>query len=266
MSILADILEHKAMEVAARRRQRPLAAMRTAAAAADACRGFAAALADRTPAVIAEVKQASPSKGVIREHFEPAAIARSYEAAGAACLSVLTDERYFLGCDGHLAEARLATSLPTLRKDFVIDEYQLFEARALGADCVLLIAAALPPQRLAEFSQLAAELGMDALVEVHDRGELEAVLRASPKLVGINNRNLRTFDTSLDTTLDLLDAIPAGVRVVTESGIRTPADVRRLREAGVNAFLVGEAFMREEDPGAALRALFGTPKAREAAA
>lgn len=266
MSILADILEHKAMEVAARRQKRPLAAMRAAAEAADAPQGFAAALAEHTPAVIAEIKKASPSKGLIREQFEPAAIAQSYEAAGAACLSVLTDERYFLGSDSHLAEARLATALPALRKDFVIDEYQLFEARALGADCVLLIAAALPPQQVAEFSQLAAELGMDALVEVHDRRELEAVLPATPQLVGINNRNLRTFDTSLNTTLELLDAIPAGVRVVTESGIRAPADVRRLREAGVNAFLVGEAFMREQDPGAALRALFGTPKAREAAA
>lgn len=266
MSILAEILEHKATEVAERRRRRPLAAMRKAAEAADACRGFAAALATRTPAVIAEVKKASPSKGVIREDFEPAGIAQGYEAAGAACLSVLTDERYFLGHHDHLAEARRATALPTLRKDFVIDEYQLFEARALGADCVLLIAAALNVQRLAAFSQIAQALGMDTLVEVHDRQELDAVLPAAPQLVGINNRNLRTFHTSLNTTLGLLDAIPAGVRVVAESGIRTPADVRRLRDAGVDAFLVGEAFMREPHPGTALRALFGTPKSRQAAA
>ena len=265
MSILADILAHKAAEVAMRRRRRPLAALRAAAESADACRGFGAALGKYTPAVIAEVKRASPSKGVIRDGFAPAAIARAYEAAGAACLSVLTDERYFQGQDGHLVQARQATSLPTLRKDFVIDEYQLFEARALGADCVLLIAAALEAGQIAAFGQLAAELGLDALVEVHDRRELEAALPAAPRLVGVNNRNLRTFETSVGTTLELLPAIPHGVRVITESGIRTAADIQRLRAAGVDAFLVGEAFMRAADPGAALTALFGTPTVRVAA-
>ncbi len=266
MNILSEILAHKAAEVAERQQRRPLATVRAAAESADACRGFAAALERRTPAVIAEVKKASPSKGVIRERFEPAAIARAYEAAGAACLSVLTDERYFLGGDDHLCQARRATSLPTLRKDFVVHEYQLFEARALGADCVLLIAAALETEQIAAFGALAAELGMDALVEVHDRRELEAALPAAPTLIGINNRNLSTFETSLDTTLKLLAAIPDGAQVVTESGIRSPADAHRLREAGVNAFLVGEAFMREADPGAALTALFGTPQTRECAA
>ena len=266
MTTLEDILAHKAEEVARRRRRRPLAEVRAAAEAAPPCKPFAATLARRNPAVIAEIKKASPSKGVIRATFEPAAIARRYASVGATCLSVLTDERFFQGRDEHLAAAREAAGLPTLRKDFVIDEYQVFEARALGADCALLIVAALDPGRLRALRELAAALGMDALIEVHDRAELETALTARPGLLGINNRNLRTFETSLSVTLGLLPAVPADVPTVAESGIRSPADVKRLRDAGAKAFLVGEAFMREADPGAALEALFGAASTRVAAA
>lgn len=266
MKTLADILAHKTEEVAMRRRQRPLAEVRAAAEAALPCWPFATALAGRNPAVIAEVKKASPSKGVIRPAFQPAAIAQRYAAVGANCLSVLTDERFFQGRDEDLVAARKAAGLPTLRKDFVIDEYQLFEARALGADCALLIVAALDAGRLRGLSELAADLGMDALIEVHDEADLETALTARPALLGINNRNLRTFETSLDVTIALLPAIPAHIPAVTESGIRSPADVKRLRDAGAQAFLVGEAFMREADPGAALVALFGEAATREAAA
>ena len=258
MTVLDRILAHKAEELAYRRRKRSLPDVRAAAESAAPTRGFAAAVKRRQPAVIAEIKRASPSRGVIREHFDPAAIAASYEAAGAACLSVLTDERFFQGSDAHLAQARAATTLPVLRKDFVIDEYQVFEARELGADCILLIAAALEPERIASFSGLARQLGLDALVEVHDAGELEGARKAAPTLLGINNRDLRTFDTSLDTTLSLLAEVPEGTTVVTESGIRTREDVRRMRHAGVEAFLVGEAFMRASDPGSALQDLFVT--------
>ena len=202
------------------------------------------------------MKRASPSRGLIRDDFDPAAIATSYEAAGAACLSVLTDEAFFRGSDEHLAKARAASKLPLLRKDFVIDEYQVFEARDLGADCVLLIAAALDPEQLASFTALAAQLGFDALVEVHNEHELDGALKVAPPLLGINNRDLRTFDTSLETTLSLLSRVPAGTTVVTESGIRTREDIRSMRDAGVEAFLVGEAFMRANDPGTALRELF----------
>ena len=206
--------------------------------------------------MIAEVKKASPSRGVIRADFDPASIARSYETGGAACLSVLTDVDFFQGADGDLIAAREACQLPVLRKDFVVDEYQLLEARALGADAVLLIAAALDDAQLADFAALASALGLDALAEVHDAAELERVLRLPLPLVGINNRDLRTFEVSLDATLALKEMVPADRMLVTESGILAPPDVRRMRDAGVHAFLVGEAFMRAADPGAALRSLF----------
>jgi indole-3-glycerol phosphate synthase len=209
------------------------------------------------PAVIAEIKKASPSRGLIRDDFDPVAIAGSYAEAGATCLSVLTDEHFFQGNDAYLAAARDVVTLPVLRKDFTVDAYQLYEARALGADCVLLIVAALDAHQLQEFHQLARGLGLDVLVEVHDAFELEAALTLDPALIGINNRNLHTFETKLDTTYALLERIPENIVVVTESGIRDPVQVSEMRARGVNAFLVGEAFMREPDPGAALRALFG---------
>ena len=263
--VLHAILQRKAEEVAARRGRLPLRELRQRAADASPPRGFAAAIEAKVaagqPAVIAEIKKASPSRGVIRADFDPAAIARAYAGAGAACLSVLTDVDFFQGADGYLQQARAACALPVLRKDFVIDPYQVTEARALGADCILLIVAALDDERLAALAQQALALGMDVLAEVHDGGELERVLRLAPvagraPLLGINNRNLRSFAVSLDTTLALRDAVPRGRRLVTESGIASPADVRRMRDAGVEAFLVGEAFMREPDPGAALRRLF----------
>lgn len=255
--ILAEIVAHKRAEIASRRGVRPLGDVRRAAEAAPATRGFAKAISDHDPAVIAEIKRASPSEGVIRDEFDPAAIATSYEQAGAACLSVLTDERHFMGCDRHLGEARNVTRLPALRKDFVVDPYQVYESRALGADCLLLIAAALDAEQLGDLANLGKEVGLDVLVEVHDRPELDTALDHGATLVGINNRDLSTFTTSLDTTLDLLPAVPDDVTIVTESGIHTPDDVRRLRDAGVHAFLVGTAFMREPDPGKALERLFG---------
>jgi len=206
--------------------------------------------------VIAEIKKASPSKGVIREDFRPADIAASYAGHGAACLSVLTDVQYFQGGYDHLRQARAACSLPVLRKDFLIDPYQVIHARALGADCVLLIAAALAPDQLRELEAAATDLGMDVLVEVHDREELDAALSLDTPLIGINNRDLRTFETRLETTLSMLKDVPAGKRIVTESGILRPEDVDRMRTHGVQAFLVGEAFMRAPDPGAALHELF----------
>ena len=255
--ILDRITEHKRGEVRARMRCRPLATLRDAAERAPPTRGFAAALDIAPPAVVAEIKRASPSAGVIREDYDPAAIAASYEAAGARCLSVLTDERFFRGADAHLAEARGACGLPVLRKDFVVDAYQVFETRALGADCALLIVACLDAAELRDLSALADGIGLDVLVEVHDRDELDTALGANPRLLGINNRDLRTFETSLDTTIRLLDAVPLGCTVVSESGIHTPEEVTRLRDAGVGAFLVGTAFMREADPGGALQRLFG---------
>ena len=258
--ILNRILARKAEEVAERRSKVPLAELSARIADLPDTRGFAAAIEAKIeaglPAVIAEVKKASPSKGVIRADFDPAAIARSYDAGGAACLSVLTDVDFFQGSDDYLRQARAACGLPVLRKDFVIDAYQLYEARVLGADCVLLIAAALDDARLSEFAFIAAELGMDVLVEVHDLDELERALPVPARLLGINNRNLKTFDVSLQTTLDLQAAVPADRVLVTESGILAPADVALMRDAGVHAFLVGEAFMRQPDPGAALHALF----------
>ena len=255
--ILAEIVAHKRTEVAARCAVRPLADVRRAAESAAPARGFAKAIAARDPAVIAEIKRASPSEGVIRTDFDPAAIAASYQRAGAACLSVLTDERYFMGTDDHLAEARTAVELPALRKDFIVEPYQVYESRTLGADCLLLIAAALDDARMADLHRLGREVGLDVLIEVHDGEELAAALDLGPTLVGVNNRNLATFETSLDTTINLVGAIPHDVTVVSESGIHTAADVRRLREAGVRAYLVGTAFMCAPDPGRALEELFG---------
>jgi indole-3-glycerol phosphate synthase len=258
--ILHKILTRKAEEVAARRARVPLDELRARSADASPPRGFAAALreriADGEAAVIAEVKKASPSKGVIRPEFHPADIAVSYEFGGAACLSVLTDVDFFQGADAYLQAAREACTLPVLRKDFTIDPYQVYEARTLGADCILLIVAALDDVQLADLSGLALELDMDVLVEVHDIDELERALQVPAPLLGINNRNLRTFQVSLDTTLSMKDAVPRDRVLVTESGILGPADVQRMRSQGVNAFLVGEAFMRAEEPGEALRELF----------
>jgi indole-3-glycerol phosphate synthase len=259
--ILDKILHHKAGEVAARSARRPLNELEFAIdQGLPPTRGFFDALKKRVDAsraaVIAEVKKASPSKGVIREDFNPAEIARSYARGGAACLSVLTDEAFFQGHDDYLVEAREASGLPVLRKDFIIDPYQVFEARLIGADAVLLIVAALEDQALSRLAALAGELTLDVLVEVHDQRELERALALPCPLIGINNRNLRTFETSLDTTLGLLDQIPRGRIVVTESGIHTAQDVNRMRDNGVNAFLVGEAFMRAADPGAELASLF----------
>ena len=258
--ILARILATKAKEVAAALKERPLAAVREDARAGPPVRDFVAALRTRIatgrPAVIAEIKKASPSRGVLRPIFDPAAISARYEAGGATCLSVLTDRDYFQGAPEHLAAARAACALPALRKDFIVDEYQVFEARALGADCILLIVAALDDALLSALEACASGLGMATLAEVHDAAELERALKLATPLIGVNNRNLRTFEVSLETTLGLLGRIPEGRLVVTESGILAPADVARLRAAGVHAFLVGEAFMRAADPGAALHALF----------
>jgi indole-3-glycerol phosphate synthase len=260
---MGDILERivavKRDEIAAGRSRCNLAAMRARAAAEVPARDFVAALrrktAAREAAVIAEIKKASPSKGVLRADFRPAEIAVSYERHGAAALSVLTDVSFFRGAPEYLRAARAATVLPALRKDFIVDAWQLFESRALGADAVLLIAAVLDDGALREFEAIAVELGMAVLVEVHDGPELERALHLRTPLIGINNRNLRTFEVSLATTLALLPGIPPGRIVVTESGILLSSDVARMRRAGVNAFLVGEALMRAPDPGAALAAL-----------
>ena len=258
--ILQTILARKAEEVAQRRAQRPLEELQAAVASAPPVRGFVralqAAVANGDPAVIAEVKKASPSKGVIRPDFRPADIAVSYEFGGASCLSVLTDVDFFQGADTYLQQAREACTLPVLRKDFVIDAYQVYEARVLGADCILLIVAALDDTQLATLSELALSLGMDVLVEVHDIDELERALQVPAPMIGINNRNLRTFEVSLQTTLDMRNAVPKDRLLVTESGILGPQDVGLMRDAGINAFLVGEAFMRVEEPGEGLRQLF----------
>jgi len=259
--ILQRILARKVEEIRERSAQIGLAELSARVADLPPTRGFAAALEAKveagSPAVIAEVKKASPSKGVIRADFDPAAIARSYAAGGAACLSVLTDADFFQGSEAYLQQARAACDLPVLRKDFTIDPYQVYEARAIGADCILLIVAALGDASLLELALLAAELDLDVLVEVHDEDELERALEIPAPLIGVNNRNLRTFETSLDTTLRLQGRIDDGRLLVTESGIHTPADVARMRAAGVEAFLVGEAFMRAADPGAELARLFG---------
>lgn len=259
--ILKKIIAHKWAEIAERGAVLPTTELEMLAREADAPRGFVAALrrkiAAGQPAVIAEVKKASPSRGVLRDPFYPAEIARQYEAGGAACLSVLTDSAFFQGHEDYLREARAACTLPVLRKDFMVDEYQVVEARAIGADCILLIAAALSDEQMAALHKRATDLGMDVLVEVHDHDELQRALAMGIDLVGINNRDLRTFDVTLDTTLKLLSQIPPEILVVTESGILSPTDVERMRKHDVHAFLIGEAFMRADDPGVALRQLFG---------
>ncbi|HZW14506.1 MAG TPA: indole-3-glycerol phosphate synthase TrpC [Noviherbaspirillum sp.] len=263
--ILKKILEVKAQEVAAAKQQRDLASLRrdveTDSEARATLRGFEASLRAKIAAghaaVIAEVKKASPSKGVLRADFHPAEIAQSYAQHGAACLSVLTDVQFFQGAPAYLKQARASCSIPVLRKDFLVDPYQVYEARSWGADCILLIVAALDFSLMAELEACAHELGMGVLVEVHDADELESALRLKTAMLGINNRNLRTFETSLQTTIGLLPRIPADKLIVTESGILTPDDVKQMRDANVHAFLVGEAFMRAPDPGVELSRLFG---------
>jgi indole-3-glycerol phosphate synthase len=259
--ILNTIIRHKAQEVAQRAQALSLKALSARVEAAPTVRPFQDALRARIvagrAAVIAEIKKASPSKGVLREAFDPAAIAEGYARAGASCLSVLTDTRFFQGADAHLREARAASGLPVLRKDFIIDPYQVYEARVMGADCILLIVAALGDASLVELYILARELGMDVLVEVHQGAELERALALGAGMIGINNRDLRSFETRLETTLGLLDRIPPERLVVTESGIHSQDDVALMRGHGVHAFLVGEAFMKAADPGERLRELFG---------
>ena len=259
--ILNQIVAVKREEVAAAIARKPLAAMRADAESRVLTRDFAGALRARIasgkPAVIAEIKKASPSRGVLRADFIPADIAQAYAESGAACLSVLTDQQFFQGSIDYLKQARASCSLPVLRKDFIVDAFQVYESRVIGADCILLIAACLDDAQMKAFEALAMSLDMAVLVEVHDEAELERALRLKTPLIGINNRNLKTFEVSLDTTLGLLGKVPADRLLVTESGIATPADVQRLREAKVNAFLVGEAFMRADDPGVALAELFG---------
>ncbi|HSI22202.1 MAG TPA: indole-3-glycerol phosphate synthase TrpC [Methylophilaceae bacterium] len=259
--ILKKILNTKHAEVAEAMGHKPLIRMRGEAQQAGIARDFVGSIRSRIAAgkaaVIAEIKKASPSKGVIREDFRPAEIAATYAAHGAACLSVLTDELYFQGSPDYLKQARAACDIPVLRKDFMIDPYQVYEARAMGADCILLIAAALSLPRMRELETIAHDLGMAVLVEVHDGDELDLALQLETPLVGINNRNLRTFDVTLDTTLGLLSRIPENRIVVTESGIFTPEDVALMRSHQVNTFLVGEAFMRQADPGVELARVFG---------
>ncbi|NLY57465.1 MAG: indole-3-glycerol phosphate synthase TrpC [Gammaproteobacteria bacterium] len=259
-TILENIVARKYEEVKENRAKVSLDELQRLAASADAPRGFAQALRTRAatqqPAVIAEVKKASPSKGVIRENFNPAEIAASYQQGGAACLSVLTDIDFFQGSPDYLKQARAACDLPVIRKDFLVDPYQVVEARAMGADCVLLIVASLEDGQMAELNAAAVEQGLDVLVEVHDAAELERALQLDTPLVGVNNRNLHNFEVSLNTTLELLPRIPADRLAVTESGILTRDDVQLMLDNGVYSFLVGEAFMRAEDPGAELKRLF----------
>ena len=262
--ILKQILATKVGEISERAERVPLSALKHECESSDSVRGFIASIenkiANNRPAVISEIKKASPSKGIIRENFFPDQIAASYAQHGAACLSVLTDEQYFQGHDDFLGQARHACNLPVLRKDFIIDPYQVYEARTIGADAILLIVAALGDTILFELCDLAQGLGMDVLVEVHDAEELERALRLPCRLIGINNRNLRTFETSLDTTLDLLSSIPEDLIVVTESGINCADDVSLMRNHNVQTFLVGEAFMRSNNPGEKLTTLFGELK------
>jgi len=259
--ILEKILEVKREEVAAAKAAKSLEVLRREAEAMPAPKDFVGALRAKTaagrPAVIAEIKKASPSAGVLREDFRPAEIARSYARHGAACLSVLTDRQFFQGAPEHLQQAKAASALPALRKDFTMDAYQIYEARAMGADCILLIVAALDLAALMDLEAQASSLGLAVLVEVHDAVELDSALHLRTPLVGVNNRDLRTFETRLETTLDLLDRVPPGRLVITESGISSPADVALMRRNRVDAFLVGEAFMRASDPGAEMARLFG---------
>ena len=257
--ILADIVERKRIHVARARTSQPLDRLDAAARAASAPRGFEQALrrriADGAPALIAECKKASPSHGLIRTDYDPAAIAAAYQAGGAACLSVLTDEPYFQGEAAHLQAARAAVALPVLRKDFMIDPWQVVEARAIGADCILLIMAALSDGAAAELEAAALELSLDVLVEVHDRAELERALRLKTRMIGVNNRNLKTLETNLETTLELATHLPLDRLVVSESGLRTRANLDRMEEAGIHAFLVGESLMSQRDIAAATRLL-----------
>lgn len=258
--VLKKIIRRKRQEINERSKQVPLNELEQQAAQAGMPRGFVAAMEEKLAAgqsaVIAEIKKASPSKGLLREYFDPTDIAESYASNGAACLSVLTDADFFQGSEAYLKQARAACDLPVIRKDFIIDDYQVYEARAIGADCILLIVSALTDEKLKSLYDLAIELGMDVLIEVHDRDELLRSLPLNAKLVGINNRNLRNFDTSLQTTIELLKDIPEDRIVVTESGIHTPEDVALMREHNVDAFLVGEAFMRADIPGKKLAELF----------
>lgn len=258
--ILLKILKRKEMEISAAKQQCDLRCIQERAANAEAPRGFLSHIEENLrqsrPAVIAEIKKASPSKGVLREDFDPAQIARSYEQGGACCLSVLTDVDFFQGSIAYLQQARAACSLPVLRKDFIIDSYQIYEARAVGADCILLIVAALSDEQLLSFVDVAQQLNIDVLTEVHNREELDRALQLPVRLIGINNRNLRNFHTCLQTTLDLLEVVPSDRLVVTESGIHHSEDVQKMRKNGVHSFLVGEAFMRADDPGSRLAKLF----------
>lgn len=258
--ILKKITSRKREEVAERARQKPVDQLVADLSSASPVRGFVKSIKGKidlgAAGVIAEIKKASPSKGILREDFRPAEIARSYEANGAACISVLTDVDFFQGSDAYLKQARAACSIPVIRKDFFIEPYQVYEARVLGADCILLIAACLDDVQMVELNRLAHELGMDVLIEVHDREEMARALQVDNPMVGINNRNLRTFDVSLDTTLDMLDMVGDDKLVVTESGIHTRADVELMRANNVHAFLVGESFMRAEEPGQKLTELF----------
>jgi indole-3-glycerol phosphate synthase len=257
--VLKKIVARKHQEVAERLERFSIDDLKQQIAQASPVRGFVKSikkkLSNGETAVIAEVKKASPSKGLLRENFNPAEIAASYEAGGAACLSVLTDKDFFQGSEAYLKQARTACKLPVIRKDFIVDPYQVYEARAIGADCILLIVAALDDETLQGLYQLAGELGLDVLVEVHDADELERALRLDLALIGINNRDLRTFDTSLKTTVDLLEHIPDGIIVVSESGLHKPKDISMLKEHQVHTFLIGEAFMRCDDPGEALKRL-----------
>ena len=259
--ILKKILHRKEEEIAERSAQDSVDVLRQKAEDASPVRGFIKAIENKIAqgksGVIAEIKKASPSKGILREDFNPAEIARSYEQHGAACLSILTDKDYFQGSEDYLLQAREVTSIPVIRKDFTIDPYQVYEARAINADCILLIVAALDDKKLNELLDLANQLGMDVLMEVHDQEEMERALMTGAKLIGVNNRNLRTFEVSLNNTLDMLSMVPADRLLVTESGILAPADVKLMRDNNIHAFLVGEAFMRAEDPGKKLAELFG---------
>ncbi len=258
--VLNEIMRHKAQEILYRQSQLKISELVAMAGDTPECLGFVfalkAALEQNRSAVIAEVKRASPSQGIIRENFDPRQIAQSYKTGGASCLSVLTDEEFFQGHDDYLRSAREACDLPILRKDFMRSEYQVFEAKAMGADCILLIAAVLEDGLMQDLAGRAQELGMDVLLEVHDAVELERALALGLDMVGINNRNLRDFTTSLNTTIELLEQIPEGILVVTESGIHTPNDIALMRQHGVNTFLVGEAFMRADEPGEKLAELF----------